>query len=104
MLGALTEARRQTIVGRDLRTVFGELGPLETSASFVWQDEPFALGGFAYFTPGQLTTLLPIARRAEGRIHFAGEHTSLWHGWMNGALESGRRAAREVHLALRGRP
>jgi monoamine oxidase len=77
---------------------------VEASASFVWQDEPFALGGFAYFTPGQLTTLLPLARRVEGRVHFAGEHTSLWHGWMNGALESGRRAAREVHAALRGRP
>jgi len=103
-LGALREARRQAIVARDLSAVFGDLGPIETSASFVWQDEPYAGGGFAYFTPGQLTTLLPIARRAEGRIHFAGEHTSLWHGWMNGALESGRRAAREVHAALRGRP
>jgi monoamine oxidase len=104
VLGALTEARRQAIVGRDLRAVFGELGPIETSTSFVWQDQPYALGGFACFTPGQLTTLLPVARRVEGRIHFAGEHTSLWHGWMNGALESGRRAAREVHAALRGRP
>jgi monoamine oxidase len=103
-LGALTEARRQAIVGRDLSTVFGDLGRVEASVSFVWQDEPFALGGFAYFTPGQLTTLLPLARRVEGRVHFAGEHTSLWHGWMNGALESGRRAAREVHAALRGRP
>jgi len=32
----------------------------------------------------------------EGRVHFAGEHTSPWSGWMEGALESGLRAAREV--------
>ncbi len=35
----------------------------------------------------------------EGRIHFAGEHTSLYHAWIQGALESGIRAAREIHEA-----
>ena len=33
----------------------------------------------------------------EGRIHFAGEHCSLYHAWIQGALESGIRAAREIH-------
>jgi monoamine oxidase len=46
-----------------------------------------------------MTTLLPIAQQPEGRIHFAGEHTSAWHGWMNGALESGNRVAQEVNDA-----
>ena len=35
--------------------------------------------------------------RPEGPIHFAGEHISGARGWMNGALESGLRAAREIH-------
>ena len=35
----------------------------------------------------------------EGRIHFAGEHTSLYHAWIQGALESGIRAAKEIHEA-----
>jgi len=35
---------------------------------------------------------------AEGRLHFAGEHTSCLPGWMQGAFESGHRAAEEVHL------
>jgi monoamine oxidase len=34
---------------------------------------------------------------AEGRIHFAGEHTSRWTGRMQGALESGRRVVREIN-------
>ena len=34
---------------------------------------------------------------AEGRIHFAGEQTSPWTGWMQGALESARRVAREIN-------
>ena len=37
------------------------------------------------------------ARRAAGRVHFAGEHTAGdWAGLMEGALRSGERAAREV--------
>jgi monoamine oxidase len=30
--------------------------------------------------------------------HFAGDHISALPGWMQGALESGRRAAAEVEL------
>jgi monoamine oxidase len=33
----------------------------------------------------------------EGRVHFAGEHASLAHAWIQGAIESGLRAAREIH-------
>jgi monoamine oxidase len=43
-----------------------------------------------------MTTLLPEVAQSEGRVHFAGEHTSSWVGWMEGALESGERAAREI--------
>ncbi|WP_342750867.1 FAD-dependent oxidoreductase [Bacillus fungorum] len=32
-----------------------------------------------------------------GKVHFAGEHTTLTHGWMQGAIESGIRVAYEVN-------
>ena len=32
----------------------------------------------------------------EPPFHFAGEHTSVWQGYMNGAVESGERAAGEI--------
>jgi monoamine oxidase len=35
--------------------------------------------------------------RTEGRILFAGEHCSLYHAWIQGALESGIRAAQAIH-------
>jgi monoamine oxidase len=35
----------------------------------------------------------------EGRIHFAGEHTSLAHSWMQGALDSGLRAVQQLLAA-----
>ena len=41
--------------------------------------------------------------KPEGRIHFAGEHCSLYHAWIQGALESGIRAAREIHEAADAR-
>jgi monoamine oxidase len=34
-----------------------------------------------------------------GRIHFSGDHTSQFPGWMDGALQSGYRAAKEVNEA-----
>ena len=49
--------------------------------------------------PSQQTNLQADIVEPEGRVHFAGEHTSLYHAWIQGALESGIRAAREIHEA-----
>ena len=66
-----------------------------------WDEDEWARGASAYYKPGQFSSLLPHVARAEGRIHFAGEHTSVWiDGWMQGALESGNRVAREVNGAM----
>lgn len=61
-----------------------------------WALEPWSRGAFAVFHPGQMSSMMPHISRPEGRIHFAGEHTSAWMGWMEGALQSGERAAAEV--------
>ncbi|HVR06843.1 MAG TPA: FAD-dependent oxidoreductase [Thermoanaerobaculia bacterium] len=66
-----------------------------------WGADPWAGGGYAWWRPGQLTGWLPRLAAPEGRVHFAGEHTSLLARTMEGALESGNRAAREVHAAPR---
>jgi monoamine oxidase len=47
-----------------------------------------------------MRALLPHLAAPEGRIHFAGDHTSSRPGWMQGALDSGLRAAGEVAAAL----
>jgi len=46
--------------------------------------------------PGQFVSLPPLFAGPEGRIHFAGEHTSYLAGTMEGALASGIRAATEI--------
>jgi monoamine oxidase len=99
-MGAMSERDRQNLVLRRMGDLFNNLDAQYSSGtSVIWHEDPLAGGGFAYFEPGQMTTLLGVAQRTEGRIHFAGEHTSAWHGWMNGALESGNRAAAEVNAA-----
>jgi monoamine oxidase len=66
-----------------------------------WDEDEWARGASAYYKPGQFASLLPYVARPEGRIHFAGEHTSVWiDGWMQGALESGNRVAREVQASI----
>jgi monoamine oxidase len=99
-LSAMSESDRQSFVLRQMGNLFNGLDSQYLGGtSQIWHEDQFARGAFTYFEPGQMTTLLPIAQQAEGRIHFAGEHTSAWHGWMNGALESGNRAAAEVNDA-----
>ncbi|MDQ3930122.1 MAG: FAD-dependent oxidoreductase [Chloroflexota bacterium] len=69
----------------------------ETGVCKVWGEDKFAGGAFAVFEPGQQTRLHSHIIAPEGPIHFAGEHSSLKHRWIEGAVESGLRAAREVH-------
>jgi monoamine oxidase len=68
----------------------------EAGASWMWHDDEFAGGAFALFDPGQQTLLHEAIVAPEGRFHFAGEHASLAHAWIQGAIESGLRAAKEV--------
>lgn len=70
----------------------------EVSASHAWLTDPFSLGAGAEFRAGQMTKFEPYLALPEGRIHFAGDHTSPWNGWMNGALEAGERAAKEIRV------
>ena len=70
----------------------------EVGTSYMWHHDEFAGGAFALFDPGQQTRLYEAIVAPEGRIHFAGEHASLAHAWIQGAIESGLRAAHAIHL------
>ena len=62
-----------------------------------WEHDSWAQGGYAYFDPSFDPASRPWLARPHGRVLFAGEHTSIkWQGYMNGAVESGLRAAAEV--------
>jgi monoamine oxidase len=84
---------------KDLAKVYGKVVYQEflQGVSFNWSKNPFSAGCFTLFTPGQKNDLGDFIHQPEGRLHFAGEHTSSFHGWIEGAVESGIRAAYEVN-------
>ncbi|XP_043541113.1 amine oxidase [flavin-containing]-like [Chiloscyllium plagiosum] len=63
-----------------------------------WTEEAYSGGCYSStFGPGVLTSFGEALRQPVGRIHFAGtELASQWPGYMDGAVQSGERAAREV--------
>jgi monoamine oxidase len=111
LLGYMFEdlARKVAAMGPDERVRFmldqaeqlfpGARGEVEGGASFSWHEQPFQLGAFFNADPAETLRNIPVLAATEGRIHFAGEHTSAWPGWIQGALHSGLRAAREVLAA-----
>jgi monoamine oxidase len=97
-VGAMSEDNRLKFVSQEMEKVHpGLTDNLEGTVSKVWSADPWTGGAVSMHAPGQLTTVCLGIERPEGRIHFAGEHTSRWPGWMQGALESGLRAAKEVN-------
>jgi len=59
-------------------------------ANDVWER-----GAFVVYHAGQQQWCPAICKR-EGSVWFASEHASPWPGWMQGAIASGIKAAREI--------
>ncbi|MGQ0622390.1 MAG: FAD-dependent oxidoreductase [Panacagrimonas sp.] len=98
----LSPARRRQAVLEALSVYFGPraldpIGYLEMN----WQAEEFSQGGAAgVFPPGVLTAYRGALCDPVGRVYWAGSETSeVWSGYMEGAVRSGERAAREVLTA-----
>lgn len=84
---------------KNLAEIYGDIVYSEfvTGTSFSWSKNPYSCGAFTAFEPGQELELFPYITSPSGKVHFAGEHTTLTHGWMQGAIESGIRVAYEVN-------
>ena len=100
---AMAPADRRAPVLENLVAVVGEQARTPTDYfEQDWSKERWTRGcPVGHIAPGVLT---PNGRaaRADGEIHFAGTETAdYWLGYMDGAVRSGERAAREVLAALR---
>jgi monoamine oxidase len=101
-------ARRWQTEGRDaalaqLAGWFGDEARRPIAIAAVdWAAEPWSRGcPTAVAAPRALTTTATTLREPVGGVHFAGTETAVeWTGYIEGALESGERAAREVVRAL----
>jgi monoamine oxidase len=99
--GSLSPGARVIQAVRNVARIHSQVQQeFEVGASKVWQDDPYAGGAFATFLPGQQALLYEHIIAPEGRVFFAGEHASLAHAWIQGAIHSGLRAADEVHRAV----
>jgi monoamine oxidase len=68
-----------------------------------WAADPWVRGSYAAFLPGQYTRYYGFVAKPEVNIHFGGEHTALLNqGYLEGAVESGERCAKEVQRAVAG--
>lgn len=69
-----------------------------------WPSDRWSLGSYTCYAPGQFTTIAGDEFTPCGRVHFAGEHTATdSQGYMNGAAQTGRRAATQVLRTLAAR-
>ena len=66
-----------------------------------WPDYRWTKGSYSYWKVGQYTAFTGSEGEREGNCYFAGEHTSVdFQGYLNGAVETGERAANEVLASL----
>lgn len=95
--GAMDEETRLEEALADVERIHSQIREVyEAGASYAWYDDRYANGAFALFDPGQQGELHAAITAPEGRIRFAGEHCSLFHAWIQGAVESARREARAI--------
>jgi monoamine oxidase len=95
----LSEAERRERILDEFATFFGEEARAATEFfDTQWPDEVWSRGGpVGIHGPGSLLEYGPALRQPVGRIHWAGTETSTyWNGYMDGAVRSGERAAKEV--------
>jgi monoamine oxidase len=102
-LGGQEEARRYGIIRQNVEEVHGlPKGYLNSVVERYriahWNTEENFMGALAYTLPGQkpLFAYENLKPEYNNRVFFAGEHISNKHGWMQGALWTGKAAANQL--------
>lgn len=67
-----------------------------------WPKNPYTLGAYGYYAPGNIASFLGYEGVRQGNCHFCGEHTSIpAQGYLEGAVETGQRCAQEIKNDLK---
>ena len=93
------------------KTFLGQIEPVLPGATAQWNGKAaldywtgyeWTQGSYSYWKVGQYTAFSGVEGERSGNCHFAGEHTSQdSQGYLNGAVESGERAASEILADLK---
>jgi monoamine oxidase len=93
-LGLLSREARLKTALEEVTRIWPEAPKFwESAAIKYWNEDPWVHGSYSFLGVGQ-KDFRAIARRVEGAVHFAGEHTAT--ASMNGAISSGVRVADEI--------
>ncbi|HJS19757.1 MAG TPA: FAD-dependent oxidoreductase [Anaerolineales bacterium] len=96
-LSRLSDDERIRVAVNEIEKLFpGSSDLVEHTATVAWPNEEFTRGSYMALAPGQVTAHWEILMQPAGRLFFAGEHATPLQGFMEGAVESGQRAAKEI--------
>lgn len=102
-VGNMDEITRYKLIRRNVEEVHGLPrrfldSIVEDHKTVVWDNQPNNRGAFAMTLPGQkkLFAYEMLKPEFNQRVYFAGEHLSTKHGWMQGALYTGKEAANQL--------
>lgn len=96
---AKTDAELEAAVLQDYVNYFGpKAAEVQSWVIQRWDNEEWSRGGpVAFGPPSVLTKYGPALKTPAGGIHFAGtESSDYWVGYMDGAVRSGERVAKEI--------
>ncbi|WP_240421183.1 FAD-dependent oxidoreductase [Paenibacillus periandrae] len=81
----------------EIKQVLPELSyNYEGGTVFSWDHNPYSRGAYAWYKPKQMIRMLPTLSAEQGRIYFAGDNTSLFPGWIEGAISSALRTVNQI--------
>lgn len=93
-LSELSDEERMGLAVNEIEKLFpGSSDLVENTATVAWPNERYTRGAYMALAPGQVTSHWKTLQEPAGRLFFAGEHATPIQGYMEGAVESGQRAA-----------
>ena len=96
-LSVLSDAERIRLAVEEIERLFpGSAGLIEHTETVAWVNEPFTRASYMALAPGEVLKHWKTLFEPAGRLFFAGEHATATQGFMEGAVESGQRAAANI--------
>ena len=96
-LSALSDEERIRLAVQEIEKLFpGSSDLIEHTATIAWPNELYTRGSYMALAPGEVTAHWEALMNPAGRLFLAGEHATPLQGFMEGAVESGQRAARMI--------
>lgn len=96
-LSALSDAERIRVAVAEIEKLFpGSSALIEHTETVAWLNESFTRASYMALAPGDVLKHWQTLFEPAGRLFFAGEHATAIQGFMEGAVESGQRAAASI--------